>query len=100
MSPSAAKGEPVYDTAKDLLRDAARKRQWTRSEGSWVWWRYLTLETGQTDLDAYAARQVDELVTARDAIQSAINRSLCLIVGDRERPAAGLLRWFVERLVG
>jgi hypothetical protein len=99
MSPSTAKGEPVYDTAKDLLRDAARKRQWTRSEGSWVWWRYLPLETDDTDLDAYAARQVDELVTAQDAIQSAVNRPLCLICGDGERPAARSLPWFVERVV-
>ena len=78
MSPSAGRGEPVYDTAKDLLRNAAREREWTRSEGSWVWWRYLPLETDETDLDAYAARQLEELVAARDAIQSAINRSLCL----------------------
>jgi hypothetical protein len=72
-SPNAAKGESAYNTVKELLRDAARERQWTRSEGSWVWWRYLPLETDETDLDAYAARQVEGLVAARDTIQSAIN---------------------------
>ncbi len=64
--------ELLRGTARDLLRDAARELQWTRSEGSWLWWGYLPYKAGELDLDAYAARQVNGLVAATEAVQSAL----------------------------
>lgn len=64
-APGASRGDVAYDTAKSLLREAAARRQWTESSTSgWVWYNYLPLETGATDLDAYAVRHVESLVDA------------------------------------
>jgi hypothetical protein len=68
-TPGAGKGDAAYDTAKTLLREAAAKRLWTESSASgWVWWNYLPLEVGATDLDAYAVRHVEGLVDAWKAL--------------------------------
>ncbi|HEX4091902.1 MAG TPA: hypothetical protein VHZ33_24580 [Trebonia sp.] len=73
-TPGAGKGDTAYDTAKSLLRDAAASRGWTRSSASgWVWWNYLPLRTGETDLDAYALRHVEGLVDAWKALDSEIH---------------------------
>jgi hypothetical protein len=64
--------KPLPGTARDLLRDVARARQWPRCEGSWVWWEYLPFEVGDLDLDAYAVRQVNGLVVASEAVRAAL----------------------------
>ena len=73
----AGKGEAVYDTAKSFLRDAAARSGWTQSSTSgtsgWVWWNYLPLGPGETDLDAYAVRHVEGLVDAWKALDSEIH---------------------------
>lgn len=74
--PNAGRGDPLYDTVKDLLHDAARERGWTQSTGGWVWWDYLRLAASETDLDDYATRRTEDLVAAWKAMQLAINRSL------------------------
>jgi hypothetical protein len=66
--PGATKGDAVYDTAKRQLRDAADRRLWTQSSGSWVWYSYMPLEASETDLDAYAVRHVEGLVDAWKAL--------------------------------
>jgi hypothetical protein len=70
--PGAAKGETFYDKVRDRLRDAARDRQWTRSETGWVWWGDIPPAADETDLDGYAVRQVEDLVVAWKAMQSVI----------------------------
>jgi hypothetical protein len=73
-TPDAGKGDAAYDTAKSLLRGAAASRRWTQSSASgWVWWNYLPLEAGATDLDAYAMRHVEGLVDAWKALDSEIS---------------------------
>ena len=66
--PGATNCDAVYDTAKRLLRDAAGRRLWTQSSGSWVWYSYIPLEASETDLDAYAVRHVEGLVDAWKAL--------------------------------
>jgi len=73
-APGAGKGHAAYDTAKSLLQEAAARRLWTKSSASgWVWWNYLPLEDGETDLDAYAVRHVEGLVDAWKALDSEFN---------------------------
>jgi hypothetical protein len=60
------------DKARELLRDVAQARHWSESTRNWVWWEYLPVEVGDTDLDAYAVRQVDGLVAAHAAVQWAL----------------------------
>lgn len=71
--PGVTKGDAVYDTAKRLLRDAASRRLWTLSSGSWVWYSYISLEASETDLDAYAVCHVESLVDAWKALDSEIS---------------------------
>lgn len=73
--PGAGKGDAAYDTAKSLLREAAARRQWTMSSagaGSWAWYKYLPLDPGETDLDAYAVRHVEGVVDAWRGLESEI----------------------------
>jgi hypothetical protein len=70
--PGATRGQSFYDAVKDLLRCAARDRHWDHSEYGWVWWGYIPLEAGETDLDDYAVRHVEELVVAWKALESGI----------------------------
>ena len=75
-TPGAGKGDAAYDTAKALLREAAARRRWTLTSTSgsgWVWYNYLPLEAGATDLDAYAVRHVEGLVDAWKALDSEIS---------------------------
>lgn len=72
-APGAGRGDAAYDTAKSLLREAAAKLLLTESSGSWVWWKYIPLEAGETDLDAYAVRHVEALVDAWRALDSEIS---------------------------
>jgi hypothetical protein len=73
-APGVGKGDPAYDTAKSLLREAAARRLWTKfSASGWVWWNYLPLEDSETDLDAYAVRHVEGLVDAWKALDSEIS---------------------------
>ena len=62
----------LVDKARELLRDVAQARHWSESTRNWVWWEYLPVEVGDTDLDAYAVRQVDGLVAAHAAVQWAL----------------------------
>jgi hypothetical protein len=62
----------VFATAKELLRDAAQACHWPKSGGSWLWYGYLPLGASDTDLDAYAEKQMDGLVAAHAFIQSAL----------------------------
>lgn len=71
--PGAARGETLYDQVKRQLRNAAAKLQWTQSTSGWVWWNYVQLEAGETDLDDYAVRHVEKLVAAWEALQSEIS---------------------------
>ena len=72
-APGAGKGDAAYDTAKSLLREAAARHLWTESSASgWIWWNYLPLEAGETDLDAYAVHHVEGLVDAWKALGSEI----------------------------
>lgn len=57
---------------KDLLRQAARDRHWNQSERGWVWWGYIPLNAGETDLDDYAVRHVEDLVVAWESLRSEI----------------------------
>jgi hypothetical protein len=68
--PGASKGDPLFDSTKLKLRDAASRNQWTQSSGNWVWYSYISLEAGQTDLDAYAVWRVEGLVDAWKALDS------------------------------
>jgi hypothetical protein len=75
-APGAGKGDAAYDTAKSLLQEAAARRLWTESSvsgGGWVWYKYLPLEAGETDLDAYAVRHVEGLVDAWKTLDSQIH---------------------------
>lgn len=72
-APGAGRGAAAYDTAKSVLREAAAKLLLTESSGSWIWWKYIPLEAGETDLDAYAVRHVEALVDAWRALDSEIN---------------------------
>jgi hypothetical protein len=70
-APGSGKGDTAYDAAKGLLREAAAGRLWTESSASgWVWWKYLPLEVGETDLDAYAVRHAEGLVNSWKALSS------------------------------
>jgi hypothetical protein len=73
--PNAGRGEPLYDTVRNLLQDTARERGWIQSTGGWAWWDYLRLAASETDLDDYATRRTEDLVAAWKAMQSVINQS-------------------------
>jgi hypothetical protein len=62
----------VLATAKELLRDAAQACHWHKSEGTWVWYDYLPFGASDTDLDAYAEKQMDGLVAAHALVQSTL----------------------------
>jgi hypothetical protein len=64
--------QQVFATAKELLRDAAQACHWPKSEGNWVWYSYLPFGASDTDLDAYAEKQMDGLVAAHALVQSAL----------------------------
>jgi hypothetical protein len=72
--PGATRGEAGYDTVKRLLRDAASKLRWTAT-GGWVWYGYIQFEPGETDLDDYAVRHVEELVEAWKVLRLEISGS-------------------------
>ena len=61
-----------FTTAKELLRDAAQACHWPKSGGNWVWYGYLPFSATDTDLDAYAEKQLDGLVAAHALVQSAL----------------------------
>jgi hypothetical protein len=63
---------PVFATVKELLRDAAQACHWPTSAGSWVWYTYLPFGASDTDLDAYAEKQMNGLVAAHTHVQSSL----------------------------
>jgi hypothetical protein len=64
--------QQVFATAKELLRDAAQACHWPKSGGNWVWYGYLPFGASDTDLDAYAEKQMDGLVAAHALVQSTL----------------------------
>lgn len=62
--------QQILGTAKDLIRDAAQACHWHKSEGNWVWYGYLPFGACDTDLGAYAEKQLDKLVAAHALVQS------------------------------
>jgi PD-(D/E)XK nuclease superfamily len=64
--------QEVLATVKELLRDAAQACHWPKSGGNWVWYGYLPFGASDTDLDAYAEKQMDGLAAAHSLVQSAL----------------------------
>ena len=65
-------GQEVFARAKELLRDAAQACHWPKSGGSWVWYGYLPFGARDTDLDAYAEKQIEGLTAAHALVQSVL----------------------------
>jgi hypothetical protein len=65
--------QQVFATAKELLRDAAQACHWPKSGGNWVWYGYLPFGASDTDLDAYAEKQMDGPVAAYALVQSTLH---------------------------
>jgi hypothetical protein len=62
--------QQAFATARELLRSAAQSRHWPESEDSWAWYGYLPFGASDTDLDAYAEKQMDALVAMHALVQS------------------------------
>lgn len=73
MIEEPAKGNSRFDPVQSRLSDIATGQRWDRTEGTWIRWKYLILRPDETDLDAFAVGHVEELVTAWDMMQSAID---------------------------